>query len=164
MDNAFQELDYSDISAKHLKKKRKEDDINTKTRGGIIRLGIIIIIFLIALYLIFSILAKNKMITKKESELKDVREVYDRKEQALKDEEDKYNFIKNQVSESLLNEEKLNKEKIDIEANIKSLEQLNKNVNEEIKKIKDNISNLEKELEVYNNFKSQIDELQNDEN
>ena len=45
MDNAFQELDYSDISAKNINKKhRNNSGINTKTRGGLIRLGSIIII------------------------------------------------------------------------------------------------------------------------
>ena len=123
-------------------------------------MGLIIIIFLIALYLIFSIIAKNKMITKKESELKNVRETYTRKEQALKDEEDKYNYLKNQVLESVTNEEKLNKEKINLEASINSLEQLNKNTNDEIQKINDDVSKLEKELKVYEDFKNEIDELQ----
>ena len=44
MDNAFQELDYSDISAKNLSKRRRHSEINTKTRGGLIRLVILIII------------------------------------------------------------------------------------------------------------------------
>ena len=47
MDNAFQELDYSDISAKHLNKRKRSGEINTKTRGGLIRLGSVIIIFIL---------------------------------------------------------------------------------------------------------------------
>ena len=44
MDNAFQELDYSDISAKNINKKHRSIELDTKSRGGIIRLGSLFII------------------------------------------------------------------------------------------------------------------------
>ena len=74
MDNAFQELDYSDISAKNLSKRRRHSEINTKTRGGLIRLVILIIIFIIIIYLFFTIMIKSKLITKKEEELNSLKE------------------------------------------------------------------------------------------
>ena len=59
MDNAFQELDYSDIIAKNLNKKhRNNSGINTKTRGGLIRLGSIIIISIIIIIMIVSLISK----------------------------------------------------------------------------------------------------------
>ena len=42
MDSAFQELDYSDISAKNINKKTQPGLINTKTRGGLVRLMIVV--------------------------------------------------------------------------------------------------------------------------
>ena len=57
MDNAFQELDYSDISAKNINKRDRSNEINTKTRGGIIRLGSLLIIAIIVLVLIISIIS-----------------------------------------------------------------------------------------------------------
>ena len=56
MDSAFQELDYSDISAKNINKKSQHGLISTKTRGGLVRLiivvlfGIIIVSLGIAIY------------------------------------------------------------------------------------------------------------------
>ena len=69
MDNAFQELDYSDISAKNLSKKRRPDDINTKTRGGIIRLGSIIVIGVIIVILIIVVISKSKTLSNLEGDL-----------------------------------------------------------------------------------------------
>ena len=60
MDNAFQELDYSDISAKNLNKKNRSNDLNTKTRGGIIRLGSLIIITIIVIILIITLITAKK--------------------------------------------------------------------------------------------------------
>ena len=42
MVSAFQELDYSDISAKNINKKSQPGLINTKTRGGLVRLMIVV--------------------------------------------------------------------------------------------------------------------------
>ena len=61
MDNAFQELDYSDINAKHLNKKKRSSEINTKTRGGLIRLVSLIIIFIIAIFIIFGIISNSSI-------------------------------------------------------------------------------------------------------
>ena len=74
MDNAFQELDYSDISAKNIKKKERSNDFNTKTRGGIIRLGSLLIIFIICLILLISIISKSNSISNKENYLKTLKE------------------------------------------------------------------------------------------
>jgi len=59
MDKIFQELDYSDISSKNLNKQKKSSEINTKTRGGLTRLVSLIIIFIIAIFIIFGIISNS---------------------------------------------------------------------------------------------------------
>ena len=160
MDNAFQELDYSDISAKHLKKKKRGDDINTRTRGGIIRLGSLIIITLIIIYLIFGIISKNKMIIKKKGDLDSERELLTYKEKAYKDEQDKNNYLENELIEVKMNIEKYSKQKSDLDTSIQNLENSNTQGEKDIKNAKDNISNLENKLKEFEEYKSKIDELQ----
>ena len=160
MDNAFQELDYSDISAKHLKKKKRDDDINTRTRGGIIRLGSIILIFLIIIYLIFGIISKNKMIIKKKNDLDSEKESLFYKEKAYKDEQDRNNYLENEIIEVKMNIEKYSKQKNDLDTSIQNVEHSNTQGEKDIKNAKDNISNLEEKLKEFEEYKSKIDELQ----
>ena len=160
MDNAFQELDYSDISAKHLKKKKRNDDINTRTRGGIIRLGSLIIIFLILIYLIFGIISKNKMIIKTKGDLDSERESLSYKETAYKNEQDKSNYLENEIIEIKINIEKYSKQKNDLDTSIKNIENSNAQAEKDIQNSKDNISNLEDKLKEFEEYKSKIDELQ----
>ena len=55
MDNVFQELDYSDMSAKHMKRNNKQfNEIDTKHRGRIFQL--LISLILLILFIIFFIL------------------------------------------------------------------------------------------------------------
>ena len=160
MDNAFQELDYSDISAKHLKKKKRNDDINTRTRGGIIRLGSIIIIFLIIIYLTFGVISKNKMIIKKNADLDSEKESLSYKEDAYKNEKNKNKYLENEIIEVKMDLEKYSKQKNDLDTNIKNLENSNTQGEKDIKNAKDNISNLEDKLKEFEEYKSKIDELQ----
>jgi hypothetical protein len=62
MDNAFQELDYSTLSAKNLNKKQQPGILDTKTRGGLVRLIIIIIFIIIICSMGYSIFSNYKEI------------------------------------------------------------------------------------------------------
>ena len=95
MDNAFQELDYSDISAKNINKKKYYNDLSTKTRGGIIRLGSLIIILIIFLILIIGIISKYKTLSKLNNDINSIKEkitLEEREKSYI--EEKKYIFIK----------------------------------------------------------------------
>ena len=160
MDSAFQELDYSDISAKHLSKRRKNSDINLKTRGGIIRLCSIIILIISILYLIIKIISKSKLFTNKEEELKTLNESKLLKEEIKKEEEDKTNYYDIEIKEKKINSQELSKQLGDISENIIKLEKSNNQGIIDIDNAKDSISNLENKLKVFREYKDKIDKLQ----
>ena len=160
MDSAFQELDYSDISAKHLSKRRKNSDINLKTRGGIIRLCSIIILIIAILYLIIKIISKSKLFTNKEEELKTLNESKLLKEEIKKEEEDKTNYYDIEIKEKKINSQELSKQLGDISENIIKLEKSNNQGIIDIDNAKDSISNLENKLKVFREYKDKIDKLQ----
>ena len=114
MDNAFQELDYSDISAKNLSKKRRPGDINTKTRGGIIRLGSIIIIGVIIIILIIVVISKSKTLSNLEEELTTLKNSVTEKEKQKNNAEEVNRFLETEILENKKFSEKLSKQKEDI--------------------------------------------------
>ena len=122
MDNAFQELDYSDISAKNLSKKRRPGDINTKTRGGIIRLGSIIIIGVIIIILIIVVISKSKTLSNLEEELTTLKNSVTEKEKQKNNAEEVNRFLETEILENKKFSEKLSKQKEDIKNNIQNLE------------------------------------------
>ena len=105
MDNAFQELDYSDISAKNINKRDRSNEINTKTRGGIIRLGSLLIIAIIVLVLIISIISKSNTLSEKESEQAKLKEQVSENQQSLSQINEKNIYLQHQIleAEKLLN-------------------------------------------------------------
>ena len=127
MDNAFQELDYSDISAKNLNKKNRSNDLNTKTRGGIIRLGSLIIITIIVLILIITLISKSKTLSTKEAEIEKIKEEITTTEQDKTLAEEKNRFLIHEIYEAQKSAEQLNQQKSEIETNIQNLENLKKN-------------------------------------
>ena len=160
MDNAFQELDYSDISAKHLKKKRRNDEINTRTRGGIIRLCSLIIIIIIGLYLIFSIYSKNKALNKKKDELQILKDSKIIKERFKKLEDERHNFLISEISDSNNNKEQLINQKNGFEETLKKLEESIKQEIIDRDNTKQAVSALEIKLKEYESYKYKIEELQ----
>ena len=144
MDNAFQELDYSDISAKNLNKKNKGNDLSTKTRGGIIRLGSLLIITIIILVLLISLISKSRTLSAKQKELAKIKEEITSKEGDKTLEEEKNKFLLYEINEAQRNAEELSQEKEEIEVTIQDLENTKKKYQNEIKNAKDAISLLEK--------------------
>ena len=152
MDNAFQELDYSDISAKNLSNKKKHSDINTKTRGGIIRLGSVIIIGLISIILIIALISKSNALSNLENDLDKLQE--------KSDAEEKNSFLETEILDSKKTAEKLSKLKNDLQTSIDNLEKSTKKSKEDIKNAQDAITMLEGKLKEFEDKKAQIAELQ----
>ena len=159
MDNAFQELDYSDISAKNINKK-KYNDLNTKTRGGIIRLGSLIIILIVFLILIIGIISKSNTLSNLNNEINNMKEKITLQEREKSYIEEKNMFLANEIFEAKKNVEKLSNEKRGIEGSLEFYMSSNKKSRAEIQNAKDAISLLENKLKEFENKKNKIEELQ----
>ena len=160
MDNAFQELDYSDISAKNLNKKNRSNDLNTKTRGGIIRLGSLIIITIIVLILIITLISKSKTLSTKEAEIEKIKEEITTTEQDKTLAEEKNRFLIHEIYEAQKSAEQLNQQKSEIETNIQNLENLKKKSKNDIKNAQESITMLEAKLKEFEEKKAKVNELQ----
>ena len=160
MDNAFQELDYSDISAKNLNKKNRSNDLNTKTRGGIIRLGSLLIITIIVLILIITLISKSRTLSAKKAELEKIKEEITTKEQDKVLAEEKNKFLLHEIYEAQKSAEQLNQQKSGIETNIKDLENLKKKSQSDIKNAQESITMLEAKLKEFEEKKAKVNELQ----
>ncbi len=160
MDNAFQELDYSDISAKNLNKKNRSNDLNTKTRGGIIRLGSLIIITIIVLILIITLISKSKTLSTKEAEIEKIKEEITTTEQDKTLAEEKNRFLIHEIYEAQKSAEQLNQQKSEIETNIQNLENLKKKSQNDIKNAQESITMLEAKLKEFEEKKAKVNELQ----
>ena len=160
MDNAFQELDYSDLSAKNINNKKRYNDINTKTRGGIIRLGLVIIIGIIMIILIIGIISKSNTLSNLNDELIELKEKIILKEREKSNIEEKNMFLSDKILEAKKDVEKLSKEKKDIESNFEFFTISNKKSRADIQNAKDAISLLEKKIKEFENKTSIIEELE----
>ena len=160
MDNAFQELDYSDISAKNLSKKRRPGDINTKTRGGIIRLGSIIIIGVIIIILIIVVISKSKTLSKSEQELITLKNTVIEREKDKNDAEEINRFLEGEILENKKFYEQLIKQKEDIKNNIQKLEKTNKKAKEDVQNALEAITLINTKLKDFENKKKTIEELE----
>ena len=160
MDNVFQELDYSDISAKNLSSKRKPDDINTKTRGGIIRLGSMIIIGVIMMILIIALISKSNTLSNLEAELNKLKEDYNSTEKRISDDEEKNYYLINEILDTRKYLEKIKKQKDDINNNIENLEISNRRIKKDIDNAKEAISFLKENLKEFEKKKALIEELE----
>ena len=160
MDNAFQELDYSDISAKNLSKKRRPGDINTKTRGGIIRLGSIIVIGIIIIVLIVMVVSKSKTLSNLEKELITLKNNISEKEKEKYNAEEKNHYLESQILENKKIAERLTKQKEDIKINIENLEKSNKKSKDDIQNALEAINLFEEKLKGIETQKNYIEELQ----
>ena len=160
MDNSFQELDYSDISAKNLNKKNRSNDLNTKTRGGIIRLGSLIIITIIVIILIITLISKSKTLSTKEAEIEKIKEEITTTEQDKTLAEEKNRFLIHEIYEAQKSAEQLNQQKSEIETNIQNLENLKKKSQNDIKNAQESITMLEAKLKEFEEKKAKVNELQ----
>ena len=160
MDNAFQELDYSDISAKNLNKKERSNDFNTKTRGGIIRLGSLLIIFIICLILFISIISKSNSFSTKENYLQKLKEEVSSNNEEVEQVRKKNTYLEHQILEAEKSVKIYERQKTDKETNIENLGKSTKKLNKDIEKIKKDIQSMEEKLKEIQNKKNNIDELQ----
>ena len=131
MDSAFQELDYSDISAKHVtgSQNKKFSEIDTKRRGGILKLLISFILFV--LLIVFIILAISKTITL--NSLNDDIDKYNKEYTAKKNE------TGNRLDELNRINEDINKIKSDIKKEEEEIQKIRNDI-DEIKSINDDLS------------------------
>ena len=160
MDNAFQELDYSDISAKNINRKERSNDFNTKTRGGIIRLGSLLIIFIICLILFISIISKSNSLSNKENYLQKLKEEASTNNEEIERIRNQNTYLEHQLLEVEKTGKLLERQKQDKENNIQNFEDLNKKLKIDIEKYKNDIISMEKELKEIQVKKNTIDVLQ----
>ena len=160
MDDAFQELDFSEISAKNINSKKRSNDINIKTRGGIIRLGSIMIIGIIILILIIGLISKSNSLSVFEEKLNTLKENITLEEKEISNIEEKNRFLSIEVLDTKKNAEKLLKQKNNIKNNLVTLENSNKKSMEDIKNANDAISLLQEKLIEFEEIKNKIDDLQ----
>ena len=144
MDNAFQELDYSDISAKYIqnnKENKSFGEIYTKKGNyGLIKLVVFFILFLLLIILVIVVLVKNSNLKSTEQKIKDDNEQLISNQRNLDEKNKKLNKLlkdnlelENKIMNAMKEEERIENNMI-------------KYVNENTK-IKIDITSLEKEVE-----------------
>ena len=160
MDNAFQELDYSDISAKYIqnnKENKSFGEIDTKKGNyGLIKLIIFFILFLLLIILVIVVLVQNSKLKSTEQKIKDNNEQLISNQKNL---DDKNNLLNKLLKDNKEIENKIvnsMKEKESIENNM--IKYLNENT-----KIKIDINSLEKEVEVLQQDLKNYDEFEKSE-
>ena len=100
MDNVFQELDYSDISAKHVKGDKKFAEIDTKRRGGFLKCLVAIILFLLVLIFIIIVITKSAKINSLEDDIKETQSRIEQKNNEYKEKEIALNNIIKNITEN----------------------------------------------------------------
>ena len=150
MDNVFQELDYSDISAKHMKSNNKQfNEIDTKHRGRILKLLISVILFILFMVFFILILSRNskinsitKEIGNNKREINSYQFILSYQNNKLKEIELNITNYKNVIE---------NKEVKDIKENIEDMTQQNNNLKNDINELNGDIEELKEKLEKYKN-------------
>ena len=144
MDNAFQELDYSDISAKYIRNNKENKsfgEIDTKKGNyGLIKLVVFFILFLLLIILVIVVLVKNSNLKSTEQKIKDDNEQLISNQRNL---DEKNKILNKLLKDNLELENKIMnamKEEERIENNM--IKYVNENT-----KIKIDITSLEKEVE-----------------
>ena len=144
MDNAFQELDYSDISGKYIqnnKENKSFGEIDTKKGNyGLIKLVVFFILFLLLIILVIVVLVKNSNLKSTEQKIKDDNEQLISNQRNL---DEKNKILNKLLKDNLELENKIMnamKEEERIENNM--IKYVNENT-----KIKIDITSLEKEVE-----------------
>ena len=151
MDNVFQELDYSDISAKHMTgdKNKKFSEIDTKRGGGILKLLISLILFILLIVFIIIVISKSVKVSSLKSDIKKYKKLIDDKNKELEDKKDYFKAI----NEDIVKKEKSlaqQKEEINKIINDKNtIEQENKDLIYEIENIEKQINDATISLDSY---------------
>ena len=152
MDNVFQELDYSDISAKHVKGEKKFEEIDTKRRGGILKCLVALILFLLVLIFIIIVITKSVKINSLEDDIKETQSRIESKNNEYKDKEIALNNIIKNVTE-IEKTLKTKKEELNtLQEKITIKDSENKKLNKEVEELTTNVNKLKEELENLNNI------------
>ena len=145
MDNVFQELDYSDISAKHVKNDndKKFSEIDTKRRGGIFKLLISFLLFVLLIVFIILVISKSIKVNSIEDEINEKNKEFETLEK-------EYNNTNDEIKSIEL---KNNSKKKEIEEQTKELKELKSKI-DFINLSSDNLTNciniISKEIEDLN--------------
>ena len=152
MDNVFQELDYSDMSAKHMKRNNKQfNEIDTKHRGRIFQLLISLILLILFIIFFILILSRNSKISSITKEIENNKRAINLNQLKLSYENNKLKEIQlNITNYSNLNE---NKEVKDIKENIQDMTKQNNNLKNDINELNGDVEELKEELKKYENMK-----------
>ena len=152
MDNVFQELDYSDMSAKHMKRNNKQfNEIDTKHRGRIFQLLISLILLILFIIFFILILSRNSKISSITKEIENNKRAINLNQLKLSYENNKLKEIQlNITNYSNLNE---NKEVKDIKENIQDMTKQNNNLKNNINELNGDVEELKEELKKYENVK-----------
>ena len=152
MDNVFQELDYSDMSAKHMKRNNKQfNEIDTKHRGRIFQLLISLILLILFIIFFILILSRNSKISSITKEIENNKRAINLNQLKLSYENNKLKEIQlNITNYSNLNE---NKEVKDIKENIQDMTKQNNNLKNDINELNGDVEELKEELKKYENVK-----------
>ena len=153
MDNVFQELDYSDMSAKHMKRNNKQfNEIDTKHRGRIFQLLISLILLILFIIFFILILSRNSKISSITKEIENNKRAINLNQLKLSYENNKLKEIQLNITNysNNLNE---NKEVKDIKENIQDMTKQNNNLKNNINELNGDVEELKEELKKYENVK-----------
>ena len=153
MDNVFQELDYSDMSAKHMKRNNKQfNEIDTKHRGRIFQLLISLILLILFIIFFILILSRNSKISSITKEIENNKRAINLNQLKLSYENNKLKEIQLNITNysNNLNE---NKEVKDIKENIQDMTKQNNNLKNDINELNGDVEELKEELKKYENVK-----------
>ena len=152
MDNAFQELDYSDISAKHVtgNQNKKFSEIDTKRRGGILKLLISFILFILLIIFIIIAISKSNKVKSLNKDIEKKKKELEEKNIELEQGEKDLNTINeeiNEIKENILKEE----------SEIKIIQDKIDEIKEDNNALTDEIENLNKQIEIGESILKQYD-------
>ncbi|MCQ2816903.1 MAG: hypothetical protein MJ252_06535, partial [archaeon] len=152
MDDAFQQLDYSDLSAQNINKKPKQGVIDTKSKGGLIRLIIFASFIIIIVSCSISLVIQSIKLRRVSEIVKSKEEEKERRTGHLSNFTRKYSELKNKKIQYEKHIESLNQELKALKSDNSSLSEKNITAHNDLKKLEldyDNLSKIYQEQYTY---------------
>ena len=151
MDNAFQELDYSDISAKHVtgSQNKKFSEIDTKRRGGILKLLVSFILFLLLIIFIIVTISKSIKVNSLNKDINKAKKELGTKEIEINDGEYELNKIEKYIEDKKKEINNGLEELDNIKKEIIEIEKKNSDLNNDINNLKGQIETAKSNLKEY---------------
>ena len=160
MENAFQELDYSDISAKNINRKEEINNvINTKTKGGIVRLLIFVVISLVVVGLIVTIISKSRDANALNRDIEALKSEIEEIDLKNINNEEIITKLQNQISSVQKEIETTTKELSQKQRSISEIKDKIRETEDNIEKLNRDISSKEREITYMKGVKSKYSEL-----